>query len=89
MLSDLSTPTFMTWHYNKTRREPDGLMLPGWCDVFHQLTGDFIIGISIGQARIEIGAGLTFHLMWDSIRNTYNKHTIYQNINVLCFYDNT
>lgn len=38
---------------------PDRLMLPGWCDVFHQLTGDLIIGISMGPARIEIGAGST------------------------------
>ena len=37
----------------------DRLMLPGWCDVFHQLTEDFIIGISIGPARIENEAGLT------------------------------
>lgn len=36
---------------------PYRLMLPGWCDVFHQLTEDLIIGISIGPARIEIGAG--------------------------------
>ena len=38
---------------------PDRLMLPGWCDVFHQLTEDLIIGISIGPARIEIEAGST------------------------------